>query len=85
MFDTQFNMMFEVGDGAIINTQVGFMSSEVSENIADDPSYEELESGILGHTQVVKVEYNRKKVQFIDLCKFFFQIHDSSVFGFQIG
>ena len=39
-----------------IKTVVGFMSCE--ENISEDPSYEELCSGDLGHVEVVQITFN---------------------------
>ena len=39
--------------GGIIDTTVGFMGTEEPGNIEDEPSYEEIASGDLGHIEVI--------------------------------
>ena len=51
---------------------VGFMSTEES----DSPDYEELETGVLGHVQVIQVMFNPNELTFEELCKYFFSVHD---------
>lgn len=41
-----------------------------------NPTYEDICSGISGHLEVVKIEYNEKEVSYEELCKMFFEIHD---------
>jgi peptide-methionine (S)-S-oxide reductase len=53
---------------------VGFMSPE--ENITEDPTYDELNTGVLGHMEVVQITFNPNQVDYSDLCKHFFTLHD---------
>jgi methionine-S-sulfoxide reductase len=66
-----------------MNTQVGFMSTEDESNLDEAPPYEDLESGSLGHIQIVSIQYDSNKVSYSDLVKFFFSIHDPTLFGMQ--
>tara|TARA_R110002072_G_scaffold534_7_gene4184 strand:- start:82321 stop:82791 length:471 start_codon:yes stop_codon:yes gene_type:complete len=52
-------------------TNVGYAAG-VSEN----PNYQTVCSGTTGHAEVVKVNYDESKISYLDLLKFFFQIHD---------
>ena len=41
-----------------------------------NPTYEDICSGISGHLEVIKVQYNENEVSYEELCKMFFEIHD---------
>ena len=55
----------------VINAVSGYMGGDT-----DNPSYEEVCTGMSGHLEVVKVEYDSNIVSFESLCKLFFEIHD---------
>jgi len=57
------------------------MSTEEPENISEDPTYEELSQGFLGHIEVVQIQFDSTKVSYADLVKYFFTIHDPTTFG----
>ncbi len=42
----------------------------------DNPSYREVCSGVTGHAEVVKIEYNEKTIGLEDLLEIFFKIHN---------
>lgn len=56
------------------------MSTETS---IDEPTYEDLASGNLGHIEVVEIQFNSNKVTYAELVHFFFSIHDPTMFGLQ--
>ena len=59
------------------------MSTENPDNIDPNPSYDQLESGELGHVQAIQIVFDPSKLSYKDLCKFFFTIHDPTTFGHQ--
>ena len=71
--------MFSQVEG-VIATQVGFMSTEEPGNIDDEPSYEELKSGSLGHIEVVQVQFDANKIRYEELLKRFWTFHDPTTF-----
>lgn len=55
----------------VYSTAVGY-----SAGITPNPSYEEVCSGLTGHTEVVLVVYQPSQVQFSDLIRTFFELHN---------
>lgn len=55
------------------NTLVGYTGGD-----EDQPTYEEVRSHATHHVEAVIVEYDPLVVNYIDLCKIFFEMHDPS-------
>jgi peptide-methionine (S)-S-oxide reductase len=55
----------------VYSTAVGYAGG-----ITQNPTYEEVCSGLTGHTEVVKVVYDPKKVSYEDLLRVFWESHD---------
>ena len=55
----------------VYSTQVGYAGGSTP-----NPSYEEVCSGRTGHTEVVRVVYDPKRISFEDLLKVFWEAHD---------
>ncbi|MBQ3354009.1 MAG: peptide-methionine (S)-S-oxide reductase MsrA [Bacteroidales bacterium] len=55
----------------ILFTQVGFMGGSL-----DNPSYKEVKTGLTGHLETIRVEYDPEVVSYEALVKYFFEIHD---------
>jgi len=68
---------FQKLDG-VLSTKVGFMGGSLK-----NPSYRQVCTENTGHVEVVEVEYDPSKVDFLDLAKLFFEIHDTSQFNRQ--
>ena len=64
-----------------IKTVVGFMSPEKS--ITSDPTYQELQSGDLGHIEVVQITFNPLYTPYTSLVHHFFSLHDPTQFSQQ--
>ncbi len=55
----------------IISTAVGYAGGE-----KENPSYREVCTGLTGHTEVVKVVWNKNYIDISDLLKLFWECHD---------
>ena len=55
----------------VITTAVGYAGGE-----KENPSYREICSGLTGHTEVVRVVWNRNEIDISDLLKLFWECHD---------
>ena len=67
----------------VLETQVGYMAGAV-----EQPSYDQVKTSQTGHLEVVKVSYDVAEVEFEELAKLFFEIHDPTQLdgqGFDIG
>lgn len=55
----------------VVKTKVGYMGGHV-----ENPTFDDVCSDQSGHAEVVQVTYNPKKINFEELAKYFFEIHD---------
>ena len=55
----------------VVRTAVGYMGGETA-----NPTYEQVCSGGTGHIEILQVEFDKTRVQFEDLARLFFEIHD---------
>ena len=62
----------------IINTEVGYCGGNVSET-----TYEEVCSGKTNHAEVVKIEFDEKKISYSEIVKKFFDLHDPTTINQQ--
>ena len=58
-------------EAGVLSAISGYMGG-----VTPNPSYKEVCSGLTGHLEVVKVEYDDTSITFEDLSKLFFEIHD---------
>jgi peptide methionine sulfoxide reductase msrA/msrB len=57
----------------VLKTQVGYSGGH-----KDHPTYKEICQGNTGHLEVIRVVYDIKKLNYSDVVKYFFEIHDST-------
>ena len=62
----------------IINTEVGYCGGNVSET-----TYEEVCSGKTNHAEVVKIEFDEKKISYSEIVKKFFDLHNPTTLNQQ--
>ena len=62
----------------VINTEVGYCGGNNHET-----SYEEVCSGITNHAEVVKLEFDPKKISYEKILQYFFEIHDPTTLNAQ--
>jgi peptide-methionine (S)-S-oxide reductase len=62
----------------VVNVLVGYAGGD-----KNDPSYRDVTSGTSGHAEVVRVEYNPKKVSLEKLLQIFFTVHDPTTLNQQ--
>ncbi len=61
---------WELDDGIVV-TAVGYAGG-----VTPNPTYEEVCTGLTGHTEVVRVIYDPEKIDYEDLLKAFWESHD---------
>lgn len=61
---------FQDLDG-VISTEVGYMGGKL-----ENPNYNEVKKGSTGHAETLKIIFDESKINFEDLAKLFFEIHD---------
>lgn len=57
----------------VISTEVGYAGGDKNKR-----TYEEVCDGDTGHTEVVRVEFDSKKIKYSKLVEIFFSLHDST-------
>ncbi|MEH6403832.1 MAG: bifunctional methionine sulfoxide reductase B/A protein [Sneathiella sp.] len=62
----------------VLSTQVGYTGGEI-----ENPLYEDLKTGQSGHAEALEIKYDPQKIQYEELLKFFFQIHDPTTLNRQ--
>ena len=62
----------------IINTEVGYCGGNV-----DKTTYEDVCSGETNHAEVVKIEFDEKKISYEKLVEKFFEMHDPTTLNMQ--
>lgn len=68
---------FRKGRG-VLNTIVGYMGG-----VMKNPSYEEVCTDATGHTEVVQLEFDPRKITYEDLLTVFWNIHDPTTLNRQ--
>lgn len=67
----------------VIDTEVGYMGGHL-----DNPTYQQISTGVTGHAEVVRVEYDPKKITYEELLSYFWRLHDPTTVdrqGYDVG
>ena len=67
----------------ILKTEVGYMGGHIK-----NPTYEQICRGDTGHAEIVRVEYDPKKVSLEIILDYFWRLHDPTTLnrqGFDVG
>lgn len=62
--------LFKKLDG-IIETKVGYVGGSI-----DNPTYQIVSSGLSGHAEAIKIIFDKEKISYEKILKFFLTIHD---------
>ena len=62
----------------VIKTEVGYCGGN-----SDTTTYEKVCSGSTNHAEVVKLEFDQKKISYEKILKYFFEIHDPTTLNAQ--
>ncbi|MBI4055210.1 MAG: peptide-methionine (S)-S-oxide reductase MsrA [Elusimicrobia bacterium] len=62
----------------VVSTQVGYMGGTL-----EDPTYEQVCTGRTGHSEVVHIEYDPRRVSYEELLDVFWKIHDPTALNRQ--
>jgi peptide methionine sulfoxide reductase msrA/msrB len=55
----------------VLSTEVGYTGGKVP-----NPTYERISTGVTGHAESVRVEFDPKVLSYADLLRYFFRLHD---------
>ncbi len=62
----------------VLSTEVGYTGGE-----RQNPSYEQITTGVTGHAESVRVEFDPKILSYADLLRYFFRLHDPTTLNRQ--
>ncbi len=62
----------------IVDTRVGYTGGDT-----ENPDYKSVCSGQTGHAEAIEIHFDPNKIQYTDLLKFFWQIHDPTTLNRQ--
>lgn len=62
----------------VVKSEVGYTGGEVK-----NPTYELVSTGITNHAEAIKITFNKDKISYEKLLKFFFTIHDPTTLNRQ--
>ena len=69
--------LFRVLPG-VVRTQVGYTGGTTA-----DPVYAQVKSGTTGHAESIQIEFDPSKLQYKDLLRYFFKLHDPTTLNRQ--
>lgn len=62
----------------VLDTEAGYMGG-----LLDNPGYQDVSTGRTGHAEVVQVLYDEKKIEYEELLRVFFRLHDPTTLNRQ--